>query len=337
MVGIGIVGYGYWGPNLVRNFLETKGVKIEGVCDFDPKKLLSLKTRYPQLKTTRVYEDFLNNPKIDAIAIATPVATHAALALKALKAGKHILVEKPLADSSKNAEKIFSEAHKRKKVLLVDHTFVYMGAVKKIGQLIKQGVIGKPLYFDSVRINLGLYQSDVNVVWDLGVHDLSIITYLFPEQPIAVSCVGMKHVSGLPEDIAYLTLFYRNNFIAHIHVNWLSPVKVRKTLISGDKKMIVWDDLEADEKVRVYDRGISRDKELFGSFSLPIGYRRMGDVWLPEVDITEALKIETVHFIRCIEGNEKPITGGEQAIKIIKIMEAANKSIIMKGKPVKLL
>jgi predicted dehydrogenase len=336
MVRIAIVGYGYWGPNLVRNFSETKGAQVAAVCDLRPAVLEQVKTRYPGVKVTTEFSAILEDESIDAVALATPVDTHADLALKVLKAGKHVLVEKPLAPTAAAAREVVQEAVKRNKVLLVDHTFVYMGAVQKVRQLVEAGELGDLWYFDSVRVNLGLFQRDVSVLWDLAVHDLSILTYWLNRYPHSVSCIGVAHLNGHPKDIAYLTLQYADNLIAHVHVNWLSPVKVRKILLGGSKKMIVFDDLDPMEKIRIYDRGITRREDMVSSGQIPLAYRRTGDVWMPQFDMTEALKVEASHFVDCIANGAKPITGGEAALKIVEILEAAERSMQQNGKLVPL-
>jgi predicted dehydrogenase len=335
MIRIGVIGYGYWGPNLVRNFSDMDDAEIVAVCDLRPGRLESVQNRYPTIQITQDYNELLTNPDIDAIVIATPVKTHFDLAWKALQYDKHIFVEKPLTDHSDNAIRIIDEAEKRQKILMVDHTFVYTGAVKKIKQIIKEGELGELYYYDSVRVNLGLFQHDVNVLWDLAVHDLAIIDYLFDFKPNAVSATGTSHVPGQPEDMAYLTCFFDNNFVAHLHVNWLAPVKVRRTLIGGDRKMIVYDDLEPSEKVKLYDRGITLNETDEGLYQTVAGYRT-GDMWAPQLDLTEALREEARHFVRCISENKRPITDGLAGLGVIKILEAANKSMAKHGSPVAL-
>jgi predicted dehydrogenase len=235
MIGVGVVGYGYWGPNLVRNFAESTETQIIGVCDLRPQRLALAQHRYPSIQVTGDYHQLLGDPRVDAVAISTPVSTHFPLAMQALQAGKHVLVEKPLASSSAEAEALIEEADRRKLVLMVDHSFVYTSAVRKISEIIRSGTVGDLLYYDSIRINLGLFQYDVDVIWDLAVHDFAIMQHLLPGSPNAVTATGMSHVSGRMENIAYITAFYANNLIAHINVNWLSPVKVRRTLIGGQQ------------------------------------------------------------------------------------------------------
>jgi predicted dehydrogenase len=335
MIGIGVIGFGYWGPNLVRNFSELQKTKVLTICDAKPARLKNAQTRYVGIETTGDYNDLINHPGIDAIAIATPVSTHYELALKALQNGKHVLVEKPLTMTSEQGLRLIDEAIRRKLVLMVDHTFIYTGAVRKIKELMSNDGIGQILYYDSVRVNLGLFQSDINVVWDLAVHDLSIMDYVLETEPVAVSATGMSHVNGKPEDVAYLTLFFNSNLIAHIHINWLAPVKVRCTLIGGDKKMIVYDDIEPSEKIKVYDKGIVLQNNGEGVYKEIAGYRT-GDMWAPKLDGAEALKTEALHFIECIEEGKDPITDGTAGLKIVRILEAATQSMMKKGQPVEL-
>ena len=308
MIKVAVIGYGYWGPNLVRNFHESSETGVLAVSDLRPERLALVKKSYPGVMTTTDYHDLLNNPEIDALAISTPVFTHYELALAALKAGKHVLVEKPLAATAKQASHLIAEAERANCVLLVDHTFVYTGAVRKIRELIDAQVLGDIYYYNSARVNLGLFQHDVSVIWDLAVHDLSIMDYLFTVRPHAVSATGFSHISGQPENVAYLTLFYENNMVAHINVNWLAPVKVRRILIGGSQKMVVYDDLEPSEKIKVYDKGVTIKNESI--YDVLISYRT-GDMLAPQLDMTEALKAEVAHFARCIAGNARPITSGE--------------------------
>jgi len=339
MINIGVIGYGYWGPNLVRNFSEISGAQIKTVSDFKPELLAKVQARYPKINVTRDCQDIFTDPMIDAVAIATPVSTHFDLALAALKAGKHVLVEKPMTVSSEQALRLIDEAEKRNLVLMVDHTFVYTGAVRKMQELVASNAVGDIYYYDSVRVNLGLFQHDVNVVWDLAVHDLSIMNYVLPSQPYAVSATGMSHVPGEPENIAYLTLFFADNLMAHIHVNWLAPVKVRRTLIGGSQKMIIFDDLEPSEKLKIYDKGITLNGNSNGNaekvYQMMIGYRT-GDMWSPQLDMTEALRTEGLHFISCIEKGDRPITDGEAGLRVVRILEAATESLKKQGQLVEL-
>ena len=335
MIRLGVIGYGYWGPNLVRNFVEARGSQLIAVSDLRPERLAFVKGRYPAIKTTTDHRDLLVDPNIDAIAIATPVSTHYEIAMQALKAGKHVLVEKPMTATSEQAIRLVEEAERLSRILMVDHTFVYTGAVRKIRDLVEQNELGEIYYYDSVRVNLGLFQHDVNVIWDLAVHDLSIMDYVLGVFPVAVSATGMSHLSGQPENVAYVTLFFETNMIAHLHVNWLSPVKVRRTLVGGSLKMIVYDDLEPSERIKVYDKGVTVNKSSESVYQMLIGYRT-GDMWAPQLDITEALRVEALHFLRCIEKGERPLTDGEAGLRVVKVLEAATQSMLERGQPVKL-
>jgi len=329
MLKIAVIGYGYWGPNLVRNFVEAPTAQVIAVADINPDNLKRVSSRYPTIEITTNVDDIFANADIDAVVIATPVNTHYDLALKALQSDKHVLVEKPMASSSAQAEDLIAEAQKRNLVLMVDHTFVYTGAVRKIADLIRKGDLGDVLYYDSTRINLGLFQHDVNVIWDLAVHDLSIIEYVLNKEPRAVSATGMSHVAGEPENVAYLTIFYDDNLIAHVNVNWLAPVKVRRTLIGGSKQMIVYDALEPIETVKIYDKGIDikTAEEIYRTL---ISYRT-GDMYSPKIEATEALQLEARHFIDCIENGTTPETDGKAGLRVVKILEAASESIKNRG------
>jgi predicted dehydrogenase len=335
MIGVGVIGYGYWGPNLVRNFMEAQGATVAAVCDLSEGRLAPLGTRYPTVRVTTDYRELLADAHTDAILIATPVASHFELAMAALRAGKHVLVEKPLAANSEQALRLVEEAERRGLVLMVDHTFIYTGAVRKIRELIAGGALGEIYYYDSVRINLGLFQHDVNVVWDLAVHDLSIMDYVLPARPVAVSATGISHLPGQPENVAYITLFFAGSLIAHVHVNWLSPVKVRRTLIGGSEKMIVYDDLEPSEKLKVYDKGVTVGQHPEDVYELLVSYRS-GDMWAPRFDTTEALRTEAHHFVECVERGARPETDGLEGLRIVRIMEAAEQSLRARGKLVEL-
>lgn len=336
MMKIAVVGYGYWGPNLARNLSETKGVELSAICDLRPAMLKQAHSRYPNVNCISSFDDLLKDSRIDALVIATPVSTHADLCIRAFRAGKHVWVEKPLAGSTAEAQMVVEEAERRKRVLLVDHTFVYMGAVHKVKEIIDGGSLGELYYYDSVRVNLGLFQHDVSVIWDLAVHDISIIGYWMAKLPSKVSCTGMAHIHGHPADMAYLTLIYDNSFIAHMHVNWLSPVKIRRTLLGGEKKMIVFNDLDPEEKIKVYDRGVARKEEMVGSGKVPLAYRRTGDIWIPQFDMQEALRVESEHFVRCVTNGERPLTGGREALNVVKILDAAERSMKEHGMAVNL-
>jgi predicted dehydrogenase len=341
MIGIAVVGYGYWGPHLVRNFWDAPGARLVSVCDLRPERLAGVQSRYPAVEITSQFDDLINDPRVQAIAIATPVSTHFELAMRTLQAGKHVFVEKPIAASVREAQQLVDEAERRGLVLAVDHTLVHTGAVRKMHELVENG-IGDVYYYDSVRVNLGLFQHDVSVIWDLAVHDLAIMDYVLPARPVAVSAAGVSHFPGEPENIAYLNLFFENNLIAHIHVNWLAPVKIRRTLIGGSSKMIVYDDLEPSEKIKVYDKGITlkergdddtstREQE----YQILIGYRT-GDMWAPQIDIKEALGIELREFIGCIEQRTAPIADGHAGLRVVRILEAATQSLSQRGRVIEL-
>jgi|KBSSwiStaDraftv2_1062776.scaffolds.fasta_scaffold194785_3 predicted dehydrogenase len=331
MIGIGVLGYGYWGPNLVRNLDEVADARVVSVCDLRPERLALVRQRYPTVETTTTYADLLSNPRLDAVAIATPVSTHFDFALEALRNGKHVLVEKPMTATSDEAMRLIDEADRRHCVLMVDHTFVYTGAVRRIQELIASKALGQLNYYDSVRVNLGLFQHDVNVVWDLAVHDLAIMDFVISVTPYAVTATGMSHLAGRPENIAYLTLFFEANLIAHINVNWLAPVKVRRTLIGGSRRMIVYDDLEPSEKVKVYDKGITVGNNAESLYKLFVGYRT-GDMWAPQLDLTEGLKTEALHFVRCIEDRVPVITDGEAGLRVVRLLEASTQSLLERGR-----
>lgn len=335
MINVGVIGYGYWGPNLVRNFSEVPGSRVAAVCDQQPERLVQLQARYPIIKTTTDPYDLYKDPSIDAILIATPVSSHFDLAMKAVHAGKHVLVEKPMTATVEQGERLLEEAARCQRVLMVDHTFVYTGAVRKMKELVETGQLGQLYYYDSVRVNLGLFQHDVNVLWDLAVHDLSIMDYVLNARPTAVAATGMAHVSGQPKDLAYLTCFFDSNLMAHFHVNWLAPVKVRRTLIGGDRRMIVYDDLEVSEKIKVYDKGITLNNGQDQRYQLMVGYRS-GDMWAPQLESTEALRRESQHFVECIEKGQQPLTDGEVGLRVVRILEAATHSLAQRGRPLEM-
>jgi len=335
LVGIGVVGYGYWGPNLVRNFANSECSRVVSVSDLDPAKLATSKRLHPEIETTADFRDILQDHKVDAVAIATPVHTHYELALAALRSGKHVFVEKPLAPTSDQVRRLIEEADKRNLVLMVDHTFLYTPAVQKIRELVHEGAIGEIYYYDSIRSSLGLFQSDVNVIWDLAVHDMSIIQYILNEEPVAVSATGSCHVSGAPENMAHITLFFQSSCVAHMSVNWLSPIKVRQTFIGGSRKMIVYDDVEPTEKIKIYDKGITLNGSLEKAHQFRIGYRA-GDMWAPHLAAKEALQTEVQHFVDCLRTGETPISSAQSGLKVVEILEAASRSIKEQGRPVRL-
>ena len=335
-IKIGVIGYGYWGPNMVRNFFEAPGSQVIMVSDLRSERLSLVQSRYPTVRVTQKAGELIEDPDVDAVVVSTPVSSHYDLALQALQSGKHVLVEKPLTATTDQAQSLIEEAERGKRILMVDHTFVYTAAVRKIHDLISSGELGDVYYYDSVRINLGLFQHDVSVLWDLAVHDLSIMDYILPEKPILVSASGSAHIKGAPEDVAYLTLHFDSNIIAHVHINWLAPVKIRRTLIGGSRKMIVYDDLEPSEKIKIYDKGITLKDNVEDIYKLMVGYRT-GDMIAPQIDGTEALRTEANHFLKCIEEGKRPLTDGQAGFQVVKILEAATLSIKEKGKPVELI
>lgn len=335
MIQVGVIGYGYWGPNLVRNFMAAPGSSVVAVADLREERLQPLRKLYPSLKGEKDAGSIINDPGVDAVIIATPVASHFDLAMAALKAGKHVLVEKPLATTSDQARQLIDVAAARNLVLLVDHTFVYTDAVRKMRELISTGALGEIYYYDAVRVNLGLFQHDINVIWDLAIHDLSIMDFVLPDKPVAVSATGISHVPGQPENVAYITLFFANRQIAHVHVNWLTPVKVRHTLIGGSEKMILYDDLEPSEKIKVYDKGITVTPRPEDVYKLLVSYRS-GDMYAPRLDNTEALQNEALHFIDCIENGASPETDGQAGLRMVSMIEAAEKSLIGRGRLIEL-
>ena len=334
MIHVAVIGYGYWGPNLIRNFLETEDARMAVCCDLDQRRLALVEAKYPRIALTTNYDEVLKDPAIDAVAIATPVATHYAFARKALEHGKHVLVEKPMTASVAEAESLIDIAAKRNLTLMVDHTFIYTGAVRKMKEIITRGDLGELYYFDSVRINLGLFQKDVNVLWDLAPHDIAILDHLVDEKPVSVCANGACHIGNGIENVAYLTVYFDSGLIAHFHNNWLAPVKIRTLLVGGSKKMILYDDMEASEKVKVYDRGVDT-KETEGVHQALLSYR-LGDMWAPKLDTTEALRLVTAEFVNSIKAGRRPLTDGVNGANVVKILEAAEMSIKHRGREVKL-
>jgi predicted dehydrogenase len=329
MIRVGVIGYGYWGPNVVRNFSSVEGAAVGAICDVNPDVLKRAQKAYPKMEVTADLSHIVSSADIDAVAVVTPVFTHFDIAKKALQNGKHIFVEKPFTATTAQAEELIDLAEKNNLKIMVDHTFLYTGSVRKIKQLIDDDTLGNLLYFDSIRVNLGLFQHDVNVVWDLAPHDLSIMDYLMKEKPSAVVATGEAHYNHGMEDIAYLTFYFPRNIIAHMNVNWLSPVKVRTTLIGGQKKMLVWDDIEPDNKIKVYDKGVEITTHE-GVYDLLVSYRS-GDMWAPRVEQTEALKLETQCFVESVQNGKTPINDGHAGLRVVKMLEAAEKSLKKKG------
>jgi predicted dehydrogenase len=324
----GVIGYGYWGPNVVRNLQGIAGAEVVSVCDKSSVSRRRAHKAYPGIYVSADASEVITSSEIDVVAIVTPVWTHFELAKAALENGKHVFVEKPFTSNVAQAERLIELAEQKSLKIMVDHTFLFTGAVKKIKQLLQQGGLGKLYYYDSTRVNLGLFQHDVNVVWDLAPHDLSIMDYLIERNPEALVATGQKHLNGF-EDVAYITLYFPDSIIAHVNVNWLSPVKVRTTLIGGEKKMLVWNDLEADEKVKVYDRGVNIASQE-GLYELLVNYRS-GDMWAPQLEQVEALRDELMYFVECISGSRQPLNDGAAGLRVVKILEAASKSLRKRG------
>ena len=331
---VAVIGAGYWGPNLIRNFLAADHVDGVVACDRVAERLAKMQKMFHGIETSENYAEVIARTDVDIVAIATPVSTHHEIAMAALLAGKHCFIEKPMTASVAEAEELIEIAERRNLKLFVDHTFIYTGAVRKMKEIITSGRLGEIYYFDSVRINLGLFQHDVNVIWDLAPHDLSIMDYLLEQRPVAVSAVGSCHVGNDLEDIAYLTLEFASNMIAHFHVNWLAPMKIRKTLIGGTKSMIVYDDTDASEKVKIYDKGIDVTTPE-GVYDTLVQYRT-GDMLSPKLDQEEALSVGTRHFLDCILNDAKPLTDGEAGLNVVRILEASAISIKDRGRRIEL-
>ena len=332
-VSVGVAGLGYWGPNLVRNFGEVENCKVVMACDLDEERLKLICNRYPFIEVTTKYDDLITAPDIDAIAIATPISTHYELVRKALERGKHVLVEKPMCASVKEAKSLIKMVQDCNKILMVDHTFLYAASIRKIKEFISSGDLGEIYYFDSVRINLGLFQPDVNVVWDLGPHDFSIATYLIGEEPVSVSVLGKDVDDNKVACMAYITLKFGSGIIAHIHVSWLSPVKVRRIIVGGSKKMIIYDDVEPTEKVKVYDTSVQFDYAKENPLQPTY---RLGDIHVPRLEQEEALWVEAAHFVDCILNGKKPLTDAESGLAVVRILEASDTSLRQGGREVML-
>jgi predicted dehydrogenase len=328
---VGLIGYGYWGPNVARNLHRLEKGKVVAISDKNPASLRRAKQAYPGIELTLDCAELLSSPQIDAIAVVTPVWTHFELAKAALQNGKHVFVEKPFTSTARQAEELIELADRKRLKIMVDHTFLFTGAVRKIRQLVDDGTLGDLYYYDSTRVNLGLFQHDVNVAWDLAPHDLSILDYIIQKKPEAVVATGEKHLNG-HVDVAFITIYFPGNVIAHVNVNWLSPVKVRTTLIGGEKRMLVWNDLEADEKIKVYDKGI-RMTNGDSVYEMLVSYRS-GDMWAPKIEQTEALMAELEYFIDCILNDQTPLNDGLAGLRVVKMLEAADQSLKQKGKSI---
>jgi predicted dehydrogenase len=333
MLNIGVIGYGYWGPNIVRNFSSIEGARLTIICDRDQSIVKKLKIQSNGTEVCSDCKDVMQSKNVDAVAIVTPVSTHYELAKEALINGKHVFVEKPFTANVAQAARLIDLAEKKNLKIMVDHTFLFTGAVQKIKEIVEEGKLGDLYYYDSTRVNLGLFQHDTNVIYDLAPHDFSIMDFVIDENPVAVTASGKSHINGF-EDIAYITVHFDNNVIAHFNVNWLSPVKVRSTLIGGKKKMLVWNDVNSDEKIKVYDKGIEVENRE-GIYNLLVSYRS-GDMWAPKVEQKEALKLEAEYFLHCINHDETPINDGHAGLRVVQLLEACNESLKKDGSMVKL-
>jgi predicted dehydrogenase len=331
MIRIAVIGFGYWGPNLARNLFLPGRSRVVSICDLDPARLAVAGERYPGISLTNDASQAIGSADVDAVVIATAVRSHYELARAALGAGKHVLIAKPMTETSVQARALIEEAERRRLTLLVDHTFVYASAVRRMGEIIRAGELGEFYYYDSTRVNLGLFQPDVSVLWDLAIHDLSILDYALDARPLAVSVTGVSHIQGSPENLAYITLFLPQGAIAHINVNWLAPIKLRQTLVGGSRKMIVYDDLQPSEKLRVYDKGVTLSASANEALEARIGYR-LGDMTAPLLASREPLANEAEHFLDCIETGAAPITGGAMALRLIELLERATLSMGQRGR-----
>ena len=324
----GVIGYGYWGPNIVRNLMSLDGSEVVAIAEINPQARLRAQKAYPNVKVISDAVEVIRCPKIDAIAVVSPVWTHFELTKAALENGKHVFVEKPFTSTAAQGEELIDLAARKSLKIMVDHTFLFTGAVRKIKDLLQEGALGNLYYYDSTRVNLGLFQHDVNVLWDLAPHDLSIMDYLIKGDPEAIVATGQGHLNG-HEDVAFMTLYFPEKVIAHINVNWLSPVKVRTTLIGGEKRMLVWNDLEADEKVKVYDKGVQISSRE-GVYELLVSYRS-GDMWSPQLEQVEALRLELSYFEECVSSGQEPFNNGCAGLRVVKMLEAASESLSRRG------
>ncbi len=335
MINVGLIGFGYWGPNLARNFSVNPDLELAAICDFSAERLKTAGRFYPQATLYDTVEDFFKNTDLDVIAVSTPVATHYGLAKSALDGGRHVWLEKPMTETVAQAEELIELATRKDRVLLVDHTFVYTGAVIKIKELIEKGDLGELIYYDSIRVNLGLFQQDVNVIWDLAPHDISIMDYLMPFKKLEVSATGSHYYGNGIVPKSLLTVYMENNVIAHINVSWVSPVKIRQTMIGGSSKMILYDDVQPSEKVKVYDKGVVLGHSMEELYRLKVQYR-VGDMYAPKIDGEEALTLETRHFADCLMHGKEPLTGGKAGLEVVKVLVASEESLKNRGAPVQL-
>jgi predicted dehydrogenase len=329
-VRVAAVGCGYWGPNVIRNLDAVPGFELCCICDVEPDRLRRVAARYPLARSTTHVDDLLEDPAIEAVYVATPVSSHYALVKRALERGKHVLIEKPLATMVDQAEELAALASANGLTLMVGHTFVFSPPVRKVKELIDAGLVGPIYYIETTRVNLGLFQKDVSVLWDLGPHDLSILMYWLGEVPIQVSARGRSYVGETLEDVAFVTLEFPSGILAQVQLSWLAPSKLRRTSIVGRQRMIVYDDLEPVEKVKIFDRGVDRQPASFGEFQLTY---RSGDILSPRLDTTEPLYIECTHFLECIRGGITPDTSPRSGVDVVRVIQAAERSLRLDGAP----
>jgi len=335
MINIGLIGFGYWGPNLARNFSANPDLDLSYICDFSSDRLRAASAIYKETRFVNDPEELFKDPSLDAVGIATPVSTHFDLARRALESGKNVWLEKPMTEKVDQGEELIELAEKKRKVLHVDHTFVYTGAVRKIKEIMDKGELGEPIYYDSTRVNLGLFQQDVDVIWDLAPHDISIMDYLMPFKKVAVSATGSNFYGNGIVPKALLTVYMENNIVGHINVSWVSPVKIRLTLIGGTSKMILYDDNQPSEKIKIYDKGVDLYETKEALYHLKVQYR-VGDMWAPKLSDHEALSYETKHFVECLESGRTPLTDGKAGLEVVKILVASQKSLHGRGAPIEL-
>jgi predicted dehydrogenase len=335
MINVGLIGFGYWGPNLARNFHHNPFMELAAISDFSAERLETAARLYPQANLYQQAEDIIGNNGIDVVAIATPVSTHFQLAKKVLQAGKHVWLEKPMTETVAQGEELIELAARQGRKLQLDHTFVYTGAVRKIHSLIDAGDLGDLIYYDSTRVNLGLFQQDIDVIWDLAPHDLAILDYLMPFKKLAVSATGADYFGTGMTSKSLLTIFMENNVVAHINVSWVSPVKIRQTLIGGTAKMVLYDDTEPSEKIKIYDKGVELDYTKEDLYRINVQYR-VGDMWAPKLEDHEALSLEVQHFAECIMQGHEPLTNGHSGLEVIKVLVASQQSLSKRGAPVEI-
>jgi len=330
-LNIAVIGCGYWGPNLVRNFSKIEGCKVKYVCDLKYQRLKWIKSLYPFVNITRDYKDILKDYSVDAVAIATPVSSHFSLSKKFLLSGRHILVEKPLSKSAKEAKELIEIATEAKKVLMVSHTYLYSSGIRKMKEIISKNQLGKVIYINSVRVNLGLFQKDINVVMDLGPHDVSILNFILQRKPQYISCTGVSHYTKGIEDVAFMNLYYSDNLIAHVHLSWIDPIKIRKITVVGTKKMAIYNDLDIDEPLKILNKSVKKIPyyKSYGEFKM---LYKFGDIFSPHISFEEPLLVECRHFVECILKNKKPLTSGEQGLEVVNILQLANKSLKKQGR-----